>query len=98
MEEEIADSNQRKARAFLFRGESNIEAVHGDSVANGRKEKDRQTNEESKAGQSLRCFDLGPDQLKAEASAFGIPDLFFDGHAAVIEGSQGGQGILTVGG
>ncbi len=98
MEEEIADRHQRKARTFLLRGEANIEAAHGESVTNGGEQKDGQTDEEREPGQGLGCFDLGPDQLKAEAGTFGIADLFFDGHATVIEGRQGAEGILSVGG
>jgi hypothetical protein len=47
MEEKIANCNQRKAMAFLFRGEANIRAAHGDGVPNGREEKDGQVNEQS---------------------------------------------------
>ena len=97
MEEETADRKQGKAMAFLFRGEANIRATHGDRITNGRQDKDGQGNEESKASQSLRRFNLGPDQLKAEASSFGIPDLFFNGHATVIESGQPSDGILSVG-
>ncbi len=98
VEEEVANGDQRETMAFLFGSETDVGAAHREGITNGREEKDRQTDKHSEAGQSLRRFDLGPDQLKTKASPLGIPDLFFDGHAAVIEGSQGAEGILSIGG
>jgi hypothetical protein len=41
---------------------------------------------------------LGPDEGKPEASAIGVTNLLFDGHAAIIERDQTAQGVVAVGG
>jgi hypothetical protein len=44
-----------------------------------REEQDGQSDEDDETGQGFRGGDLGSDQGKAEPSALGVADLFFDG-------------------
>ena len=57
-------------------------------MADGHEQEKCQANQKGKASEGLGCFDLCPDQFKSEASAFGIADLFLNGHTAIIKGQQ----------
>ena len=70
----------------------------GQGMADGNQEHERQADEADETGERLWGGDLGPNQGEPEASALGITDLFFDGHAAIIERDQITQGVVAVGG
>jgi hypothetical protein len=54
-------------------------------MADGSQEQDGQADEQGEAREGSRGVDLGPDQLKAEASTLGVADLLLDRHAPIIE-------------
>ena len=95
-EEEATDSKQREPVTFLFRGKPDSWVLKSNCVPNGSKEQDGQADEEGKASQRFRGFHLGPNEFKSEASPVGIADLLLNPHAAIIEGSQVGERIITV--
>ena len=59
-----------------------------DGVSDGGEKEESEGEDHHEAGEVIGFLDLGPEELDSEAAAFAIADLFFNGHAAVVEGGE----------